>query len=54
MGEPQSLREGDHLKNLGLDERITLERIFKKQYGWTWTEFSWLRRETSGRLLRIR
>jgi hypothetical protein len=37
-----------HLENLALDGRIMLKSIFKNQYGWAWTEFIWLRTETSG------
>jgi hypothetical protein len=36
------LREGDHLRHPGVDERIILKRIFKKWDG-AWTGLSWLR-----------
>jgi hypothetical protein len=46
-GEPQKRRP------LG-KSRLILKIIFKKRYGWTWTEFIWLRIGTSGGLLSIR
>jgi hypothetical protein len=45
------LREGDHLGDPGIDERIILKLIFRKWDGWAWTRFSWLRIGTVGGLL---
>jgi hypothetical protein len=44
------LREGDHLGDPGIDERIILKWIFKTWNG-TWTGLSWLRIGTGGGLL---
>jgi hypothetical protein len=35
---------------LGVDERIILKLILKKYYMRVWTEFVWLKTETSGGL----
>jgi hypothetical protein len=43
-------REGDQLGDPGVDERIILNWIFKKEMG-TWTGLSWLRIGTGGGLL---
>jgi hypothetical protein len=44
------LREGDHLGDPGVDERIMLKWIFKKKDG-AWTGLSWLGIGTDGGLL---
>jgi hypothetical protein len=41
------LREGDHLGDPCVDDRIILKLIFKKWDG-AWTELSWLRIGTGG------
>jgi hypothetical protein len=47
-----SLRERDHVKDLGIDERIISIQILKKYGGRIWTGLIWLRIGTSGQLLR--
>jgi len=37
------------LENLGVDSRVMLKWIFKKQIVWSWTELFWLRIWTGGR-----
>jgi hypothetical protein len=44
----ENLRERDHLENSGVDGRITLQWIFRKRYGGTWTLLIWLRIVTVG------
>jgi hypothetical protein len=47
----QNLKERDHLEDLGVDERIILQRIFKK-YNWRLRPGRmWLRIRTRGRFL---
>jgi hypothetical protein len=41
----------NHLEDLFVDERITLEWILGKQDGKVWTGFMWLRIGTNDRLL---
>ena len=41
-------REKDHLKDPGLDGRITLRWIFRKWDVGLWTESNWLRIVTGG------
>jgi uncharacterized protein (UPF0128 family) len=43
-----NLDERDSLEVLGVDERIILKRIWKKQDGMAWTGLIWLRTWTSG------
>jgi hypothetical protein len=44
-------RKRDHSKDLGIDGRIILELILRKQGENLWTTFFWLRAWTSGGLL---
>ena len=39
----ENLKEGDHVEDSGLDERIILKRIFEKWNGEAWTGSIWLR-----------
>jgi hypothetical protein len=47
------LREGDHLGDQGVDEKIILKRIFKTWDG-AWTGLSWLRIGTGRGLPKMR
>jgi hypothetical protein len=40
----------DHLEDLGIDGKIILKLILRKQGGKVWTGFVWLRIGTSGEL----
>ena len=44
-----NLRERDHLEDLGADERIILNLIFKKWNGEAWIGLIWLRKGTGCR-----
>jgi hypothetical protein len=43
----------NHLDDLGIDGKITLQCILKKQDGKVWVGFIWLSTEASDRLFRI-
>jgi len=47
----KTLLESDHLEKQGVDRRIILKRILKKEEGRVWTEFLWFRTVTSGALV---
>jgi hypothetical protein len=47
----EDLREGDHLGDLGVDERILLKWIFERWGGEAWTGLIWLRVGTDGGIL---
>ena len=42
----ENLREGDHLKDPDLDDRIILGWKYRKWDGGPWTELIWLRTQT--------
>jgi hypothetical protein len=44
----ENLRKRDYLRDLGLDERISLKRIFRKWDMGVWTGLRWLRIERGG------
>jgi hypothetical protein len=44
----KSLKGKDHTEDLGVDGRIPLEWILKKQNGRAWTGFIWLRIGANG------
>jgi hypothetical protein len=43
-----NLKEGNRLKDLGVDRRILLKHIFKKWDGEPWNGLFWLRIGTGG------
>jgi hypothetical protein len=45
------VRQGGHLEDIEVDERIILEWMFKKWDGEAWTEFIWLRIGTGDGIL---
>jgi len=47
----EDMNGGNHLKNLGVDGKLILERILEKQDGRMWTGCIWIRIGTSGRTL---
>jgi hypothetical protein len=47
----ENLREGDHLKDLGVDGRIILKWTCERLDGEAWTGSMWLRIGTGGGLL---
>jgi hypothetical protein len=46
--------ERGHLKDLDLDVRMMIKRIFKKRVGEARAGLIWLRIETGGEVLRVR
>jgi hypothetical protein len=46
----ENLNKRDSLREVGVDERIILKRIVKKQGERTWIGFIWLRTGTCGGL----
>jgi hypothetical protein len=47
----ENLNGRDHMKSLGVDGKIILERILGRYGAKEWTAFIWLRIRTSGGLL---
>jgi hypothetical protein len=47
----ENLKGMDHAEDIGVDGKITLERILEKYVRKVWTGCIWLRIGTSGRLL---
>jgi len=50
----ENLEERDHSDDLGVNGRTILEWILRKEGGWMWTGFIWLRIGTNGGPLWIR
>jgi hypothetical protein len=50
----EKLKGGDHSQELGIDRKIILEWILRKQGGKLWNGYIWRRIRTSGGLLRTR
>jgi hypothetical protein len=44
----ENLKGRDHLEDLGIDVKMMIEFILWKYGGRMWTEFMWLRLETTG------
>jgi hypothetical protein len=47
----EHLKGRDHLENIGIDGRIILKWILRKEDETAWTEFIWCRAGTSGEFL---
>jgi hypothetical protein len=47
----RNLKKSDHLEDVGLDGRIILKYILKKQDERAWTGFTWFRMGRNGVLL---
>jgi hypothetical protein len=47
----EKMKGRDHAQDLGVDGKITLEWISRKQDGKVWSEFIWLKIGTSGGFL---
>jgi hypothetical protein len=45
------VKERDHSRDLGLNDKIVFEMMLEKWNGKTWTGFNWFRIGTSGGLL---
>jgi hypothetical protein len=53
MFQTENLKARDHLRDLGVDGRIILQRLLKRQTVKVGIGFTWLRTGTSGGLLQI-
>jgi hypothetical protein len=47
----ENLKGSEHSEDLGIDRKVILGWILRKERGEVWTGFIWLRVGTSGRLL---